>query len=98
MSGGIAYVWDKHNNFKNLCNLEMIDLFSIKAEEDRDELRGFIIKHFEKTNSRIAKKILDNWMEVESQFVKVFPKDYQRVLAKQRSENRDEELLEENYN
>ena len=97
MSGGIAYVWDKHNNFKNLCNLEMIDLLSVETEADRDELRGYIIQHFEKTNSRIAKKILDNWMEVESQFVKVFPKDYQRVLAKQRSENSDEELLEENY-
>ena len=70
----------------------MIDLLSVETEADRDELRGYIIQHFEKTNSRIAKKILDNWMEVESQFVKVFPKDYQRVLAKQRSENSDEDL------
>ena len=44
--------------FKDLCNLEMIDLLSVEAEEDKNELRGFIIKHFEKTNSRIAKKIL----------------------------------------
>ena len=97
MSGGIAYVWDKENNFRNLCNNEMIDLYSLESQDDKNELRGFIINHFEKTDSKVAKKILDNWMEVESQFVKVFPKDYQRVLEQQKSENRDEELLEENY-
>ncbi len=96
MSGGIAYVWDQNNNFRDLCNMDMIDLFPLKSQVDKNELRGFIINHFEKTNSKVAKKILDNWMEVESQFVKVFPKDYQRVLAKQSAENKDEELLSEN--
>jgi glutamate synthase domain-containing protein 3 len=98
MSGGIAYVWDLNGNFRELCNMEMIDLFSIKTQEDKNELRGFILQHFEKTGSRVAKKILDNWMEVEKQFVKVFPKDYQRVLAKINSENKDEELLANNIN
>ena len=37
----------------------------------------------------MAKKILDNWMEVQPQFIKVFPKDYSRVLAKLNSENKD---------
>ena len=98
MSGGIAYIWDKNNNFRNLCNTEMVDLYNIESQDDKNELRNFIINHFDKTNSRIAKKILDNWMEVESQFVKVFPKDYQRVLAKSISENMNEELLGENIN
>jgi glutamate synthase domain-containing protein 2/glutamate synthase domain-containing protein 1/glutamate synthase domain-containing protein 3 len=98
MSGGIAYVWDQKGEFGNLCNMEMVDLFSLESQEDKNELRGFIITHFEKTNSRAAKKVLDNWMEVESQFVKVFPKDYQRVLSKLHSEKKDEELLEENIN
>lgn len=98
MSGGISYVWDKHNNFKDLCNMEMIDLFPLKTQEDKNELRNLIINHFEKTNSKVAKKILDNWMEVESQFVKVFPKDYQRVLEKIKSENKDEKFLTKNIN
>ena len=98
MSGGIAYVWDKYQNFDELCNLEMVDLFPISSQDDKNELRGFILEHFEQTGSKVAKKILDNWMEVEKQFVKVFPKDYQRVLAKLNSENLDEELLEENIN
>jgi len=98
MSGGIAYVWDKYNDFKNHCNQEMVDLLSIEHQGDKDELREMIIRHFETTNSKAAKKVLDNWMEIEKQFFKVFPKDYQRVLAKLKSENKDEELLSENIN
>jgi len=98
MSGGIAYVWDLNNEFRNLCNGEMVDLFTVDSQEDKNELRGLIIKHFEKTNSRVAKKVLDNWIEIQPQFIKVFPKDYQRVLAKLKSENRDEELLSESIN
>lgn len=97
MSGGIAYVWDKLGDFKNKCNMEMIDLFGLQGDEDRNELRGMIINHFEMTQSGVAKKVLDNWMEIEKQFVKVFPKDYQRVLAKNVSEDKDEELLTESF-
>lgn len=98
MSGGIAYVWDMNKNFRDLCNLDMVDLFSITTQEDKDEMRSLILKHFEKTGSSIAKKILDNWMEVEKQFIKVFPKDYQRVLTKMNEKNKDQELLSENIN
>jgi glutamate synthase (NADPH/NADH) large chain len=98
MSGGIAYVWDLFGKFRSLCNMEMVDLFPIESQEDKNEVRNMIIKHFEYTNSKTAKKVLDNWMEVEKQFIKVFPKDYQRVLAKIESENKDQELLSENYN
>ena len=78
--------------------MEMVDLFPIDLQEDKNELRDMIIKHFEYTQSKIAKKVLDNWMEVEKQFIKVFPKDYQRVLARIESEKRNEELLSKNYN
>jgi glutamate synthase domain-containing protein 2/glutamate synthase domain-containing protein 1/glutamate synthase domain-containing protein 3 len=97
MSGGIAYIWDVNGEFRNLCNMEMVDLFNISNQTDRNELREMIIKHFEYTNSRIAKKVLDNWMEVEKQFIKVFPKDYQRVLAKIEAEKNNAELLSENF-
>jgi glutamate synthase domain-containing protein 2/glutamate synthase domain-containing protein 3 len=93
MSGGIAYIWDIEGKFNDLCNKEMVDLFQIKSQEDKDDLRGLIITHFELTNSKVAKKVLDNWVEVEKQFVKVFPKDYQRVLANQKSESKDEKFL-----
>ena len=98
MSGGIAYIWDVLGNFKNLCNMEMVELYPVETQEDKNELRGLIIKHFEYTKSRVAKKVLDNWMEVQPQFIKVYPTDYQRVLEKAAIENKDEELLSEKYN
>ena len=95
MSGGIAYVWDIENNFKSLCNNEMVDLYPVETQEDKDEVRNLIIKHFQYTKSKVAKKVLDNWMEVQPQFVKIFPKDYQKVLAKLKKENKIEEVLVE---
>ncbi len=98
MSGGIAYVWDIFGNFRDKCNMEMVDLYYIENQEDKNEIRELVIKHFESTGSRVAKKVLDNWMEVESQFIKVFPKDYRRVLAKQKQELEEEKLLSESIN
>lgn len=97
MSGGIAYVWDIFGNFRDKCNMEMIDLYPVESQEDKNEIRGLIIKHFEYTNSRVAKKVLDNWLEVEPQFIKVLPKDYQRVLAKQK-QVQEKQLLSEGIN
>ena len=39
-----------------------------------------IERHFNYTESSVAKFILDNWKDESKYFVKVFPKDYQRVL------------------
>ena len=80
MSGGIAYVWNKKGDFEKLCNMEMVDLFEVKSSGDILELRNMIERHFNYTESSVAKFILDNWKDESKYFVKVFPKDYQRVL------------------
>ncbi|MCB0753072.1 MAG: glutamate synthase subunit alpha, partial [Ignavibacteriae bacterium] len=91
MSGGIAYVWDRLKNFKDLCNMEMVNLYPVKTKEDQKELKTFINNHFANTNSSVAKSILENWAEYLKEFVKVFPKDYQRVLND--TANNDQEKL-----
>jgi len=80
MSGGIAYVWDKNKTFAPLCNMGMVELESLEAEEDIDELRTMIENHFRYTGSEVAKVALDSWSETIKQFVKVMPTDYKRVL------------------
>jgi glutamate synthase domain-containing protein 3 len=40
-----------------------------------------IARHAEATHSPQAKWILENWEQVLPKFVKVFPKEYKRVLA-----------------
>ncbi len=84
MSGGIAYVLDDHQLFDTLCNLDMVDLESIYQEEDRRVLHDLITRHHQWTNSRQARRILDNWQEMAGSFVKVMPIDYRKALQRLR--------------
>lgn len=79
MSGGIAYVYDKKGNFKINCNLGMVELDTLIAEDEQD-IRALVEKHVKYTGSTVGKEILLNWSEASLKFVKVFPKDYKRML------------------
>ncbi len=80
MSGGIAYVIDWDGNFKTRCNPEMVTLEELSEPFEMEEIRKMIVKHQELTGSTLADRVLKNWVEVLSKFVKVLPVDYQRML------------------
>ncbi len=80
MSGGLAYVYDVKGSFRSLCNTEMVDLHGV-SEQDYNELRQMIENHFQYTQSTVAKFIIDDFDNQLLNFIKVFPIDYQRVLA-----------------
>ncbi len=84
MSGGIAYVWDPNGDFNLNCNLEMVGLESLEAEEDITELRELIQLHHMYTGSTVAEQLLDRWEDALGEFVKVMPTDYKRVLEEQK--------------
>jgi glutamate synthase (NADPH/NADH) large chain len=79
MSGGIAYVYDVKGNFASMCNKEMVDLDPV-GNDDVDELKTMIENHFKNTKSTVAKFILDDFENQLKNFVKVFPRDYKKVL------------------
>jgi glutamate synthase (NADPH/NADH) large chain len=81
MSGGIAYVYNTKGNFDILCNKEMVDLDPVN-EEDAKELRDMIENHFAYTGSTVARFVLDDFDNQLKNFVKVFPRDYKKVLQK----------------
>ena len=83
MSGGIAYVWDKSENFRSLYNPEMVELFDVENGEDVLELKSLIENHKKYTNSSLADKVLKNWDESLKQFIKVYPTDYRMVIEKE---------------
>ncbi|RYZ29383.1 MAG: glutamate synthase subunit alpha, partial [Chitinophagaceae bacterium] len=83
MSGGIAYVYDVKGTFAAMCNTEMVDLDKVE-QEDSIELRNMIAKHLEYTKSTVAKFILNDFDNQLKNFIKVFPRDYKRVLAEQK--------------
>ena len=62
----------------------MVDLESVEDEEDIERLRSLIEEHHLHTMSTVAKKILDTWEDVLPKFVKVYPRDYRRVLEERK--------------
>jgi glutamate synthase (NADPH) large chain len=80
MSGGVAYIVDEMGDFNIRCNQGMVDLDTLE-KEDTETIKGLLSKHYQYTQSTVAKRILDNWPAYQKKFVKVMPKDYKRVLA-----------------
>ena len=85
MSGGIAYIYNIKEKLAANCNKEMVDLDSCDLD-DKNELFIMLQKHVEYTGSTVAKFILDDLDNQLQHFVKVFPKDYKKVLL-QRAEH-----------
>jgi glutamate synthase (NADPH) large chain len=83
MSGGIAYVYDVKGKFRENCNTEMVDLDECELD-DKNEIFTMIQKHFEYTGSTVAKFVLDDFNNQYKNFVKVFPRDYKRVLVERK--------------
>ncbi len=79
MSGGIAYIYDVEGNFADNCNNEMVDIDPVN-EADAKELNQLITAHHAYTGSTVAKFVLDDFDNQLQHFVKVFPKDYKKVL------------------
>jgi len=80
MSGGVAYVWDKAGDFLTRCNLGTVELEKVESDEDVGELLQIIEDHQTYTGSTVAQHVLDHWPGITSQFLKVMPTDYKRVL------------------
>ena len=100
MSGGIAYVLDQDGDFDRRCNLDMVDLDPIDAE-DAAFIRGVVARHVELTGSQRGQWVLDHWASLVEHhgggFIKVMPRDYKRVLlaeARARAESREPEFAE----
>lgn len=83
MSGGVAYVYDLDNSFASKCNMEMIDLDPLD-QDDAIVLQDLITKHYAHTDSKVAKFVLDDFDNQLKQFVKVFPKDYKKVVLEKK--------------
>ena len=58
----------------------MVSLEKVAGDSEVEELRAMIKRHADYTKSQRASKILASWEEYAPKFVKVFPKDYKRML------------------
>jgi glutamate synthase (NADPH/NADH) large chain len=83
MSGGIAFVYDVKGKFADNCNKEMVDIDPLTAD-DIVELQDMITRHYAYTGSTVAKFVLDDFENQLKNFVKVFPRDFKKVLEEKK--------------
>jgi glutamate synthase domain-containing protein 3 len=82
MSGGWAFVYDEAGDFaEKRCNTAGVDLEPLELEEDLNLVQDLIARHAAATGSPRAKWILENWAQSAPRFLKVFPREYRRVLS-----------------
>jgi len=94
MSGGIAYVYDPNGDFKDRCNMSMVEL----DKPDRDDekaIRNLLNNHFRHTASPAARAIMDDFSGELGKFVKVMPLEYKRIIEEQKKLEKETELDED---
>jgi glutamate synthase (NADPH/NADH) large chain len=81
MSGGIAYVLDETDMFERRVNGQMVTLRRLEQAAEIEAVRRMIENHLDQTSSERARQVLADWSASVPRFVKVIPKDYERMLA-----------------
>jgi glutamate synthase (NADPH/NADH) large chain len=89
MSGGVAYIFDKHDSFKRNCNMEMV-MFDDIDTADEELLKKMIFEHLNFTGSDVASELLKHWETSIKRFVKVMPVEYKAVLARRTAKAMEE--------
>ncbi|MBQ3805537.1 MAG: glutamate synthase large subunit [Prevotella sp.] len=94
MSGGVAYVWDRHHNFDYFCNMDMVELSLVEDNVSRKELLELIRQHYLHTGSALAGRMLDDWNHYCEQFIQVVPIEYKRVLQEEQMAKLHEKIAD----
>jgi glutamate synthase (ferredoxin) len=81
MSGGIAYVLDEAGELPRRINRQMVGTEGLEDAEEIVALRALIERHATLTGSSRARAVLDDWERMLPHFVRVIPRDYQRMLS-----------------
>jgi glutamate synthase domain-containing protein 2/glutamate synthase domain-containing protein 1/glutamate synthase domain-containing protein 3 len=80
MCGGLAYVLDEDDDFRDRVNPERVFLETL-SEEDEQRIQRLLRRHFQHTRSSRADAVLRKWNSYAPKFVKVFPKDLKLALS-----------------
>jgi glutamate synthase (ferredoxin) len=75
MTGGMAFVYDPDGTFLNRCNTELVDVDRLTHPGMKKLVKSLLRRHYELTNSHVARELLTNWEEQSLAFRRVLPKD-----------------------
>ena len=99
MSGGIAFVLDEGHNLYKKVNKELVSMEDITTAHDKELLFRLINNHFKETGSKVAERILSKFDESLSNFKKIIPNDYKKMLeeiakSEQKGSSHEEAVME----
>ena len=81
MSGGIAYVLDEDHDLYKKLNKSLVTVQEVHDKYDKQQLKEMIQDYYQETHSPKAKKILKNFEDYATEFKKIVPSDYAKMLA-----------------
>jgi glutamate synthase (ferredoxin) len=103
MTGGLAFFYDENHStkpeiFERRVNQEIVKIQSVTSKEGESYLRSLIEEYAEKTKSKKATKILENWTESLPRFRQLVPpaeKNNDYVINNDKKEKENKSASEE---
>src|SRR5262249_3703897 len=81
MTGGMAFVYDPQDGFKNSINGESVGYQGIQSAHWETALKALGQEHVHETGSRYAARLLNDWNRELGNFWQVVPKEMLSRLA-----------------
>jgi glutamate synthase (NADPH/NADH) large chain len=88
MSGGMAYVYDEADTFPLFANPGSVVWQRLESSYWEEQLRDLIEEHAEETQSRFARRLLNDWMLERGKFWQIAPREMLDKLAQPLSDAR----------
>ena len=75
MTGGMAFVYDKSNEFEKKVNQETVIWQNVETNYWKNFLKELVLEHSKETGSELSKKIINNFENELKNFIQVCPKE-----------------------
>ena len=86
MTGGMAWIWDPKGKFNQVANPDSIDWYPLADMRDDhvDRFRVLLEMHAERTSSKRARTLLENWDQTLKETLFIVPKEVaNRILGQE---------------
>ena len=75
MTGGMAFIYDKTDQFNKKVNPESVIWQNIETDYWKKFLKNLIAEHLNETESALSKKLIENYDKEINNFIQVCPKE-----------------------
>lgn len=80
MSGGTAYVYDPLDTLYASLNTALVKMDAVSEKHDMEVIHSLLNEHVQRTDSVLAKRLLDRFEEEIVHFKRIVPTEYQKMM------------------